>query len=417
MRIGGTRSTLAGGVRRIEADIAWEDAVRPPSRIFFEISGSLAADASPDANAFLAGAAIPAMLAGERRIAIDGEICPRLRDGIAAVEGFFRSWNVRRPPLVLEPDGGFRPPWPADTPRAALLLSGGLDSLFTLQENRRRLPIGHPSSFRDAVRVRHLMFPVDSSPERRAHIEKRSENAVARIASESRLGVTAVSTNVTQLHDDFETYMRFSHGSVLACIGLTLAGSATEVTISASHDLATGLRSWGSHPLLDPQWSTAAVAIRHEGIAASRLAKAAAIAPWNTALASLYVCESGPFAGDDVNCGRCEKCVRTRIDLLLAGGIEFSPTFPREPVLPSMISGMPGIPGFRILGYYWRELAAAARRKGRPDLAAAIEARIEGADAAREWQADVGWKGALRRVDRRFFGGILLGARRRFFGL
>jgi hypothetical protein len=39
---------------------------------------------------------------------------------------------------------------------------------------------------------------------------------------------------------------------------------------------------------------------------------------------------------------------------------------------------------------------------------------IERQRSADAWTADVGWKGALRRLDRKFLGGSVLKARRRW---
>ncbi len=413
MKIGNFRSSRIRGRFRTEADVSWEDSARAGTTVFFEISGELAPRATVEPNAFVTAAVVPAIRHGERRIVVEGDICPALRDGIAGVEGVFRSWSLpARAPILLEPSDGFRAPRPADHPRSAVLLSGGVDSLFTLRRNRLLLPSGHPASFRDALRVRNLMFPVNSSPERRTHIETRSARSVGRVAAGADLAVTEIDTNVTTLHDDFELYARWSHGSVLAAVAASVAQAVTDVTISASHDVWTGLRRWGSHPLLDPLFGTAAVSIHHEGIAASRLQKAGTVARWPLGLESLYVCEAGPFPGEATNCGRCEKCLRTRVALLAGGGIAEPPTFPSGTVSPAEIDEIPGLPAFRRLGYYWEELSPATARFGRPDLAAAIDRLLRRARDTDRWVADRGWKGTLRRIDRRFLHGRLLRARR-----
>jgi hypothetical protein len=60
---------------------------------------------------------------------------------------------------------------------------------------------------------------------------------------------------------------------------------------------------------------------------------------------------------------------------------------------------------------YWREMLPLLRGR-RDDLAAAVERGL--AIAAREarWFADAGWKGMLRRADRRLLGGRLVALRR-----
>jgi len=411
LRITDLRTTSGDGRVRSEARVSWEETERAPATVFFEVFRR--GDASIDPNAFVAGAAIAAFRAGERRIAIDGTACPLLRDGIAAVVGVLGSWypGARRAPVV-EPSRGFVAPRPPAR-RSGLLVSGGIDSLFSILRNRRELPADHPLAFREAIRVRHLMFPVVSSPERRAHIERRSSAAVAAIARDAQLEIAEVTTNVAVLDDDFEGYLKWTHGSVLASCALAAAASLTDVTISATHDFRTGLKSWGSHPLLDEELGTAAVRIRHEGIETSRLQKTIEIARWPAALQALYVCEAGPFPGDALNCGRCEKCVRTRAALLVAG-IEEPPTFPGGRLRVEDVEAMPALASFRRFRYYWDELLAPLRAAGRRDLAEAIDRLARRQKSIGEWKADRGWKPALRRFDERLLGGALLRVGRRW---
>jgi hypothetical protein len=216
VRIDRFRSAAGDGRTRTEALVTWEDADRPPATVFFEVTGP-AARAAPDPNAFVAAAALPAFRRGERRISVEGSVCPRLRDGIAAATGLLRAWYSHPASApTIEPDAGFAAPRLPSCRRAAILTSGGLDSLFSILQNRRHLGRDHPRSFRDAFRIRDLMFPVDSSPARRAHIEQRSACAVETVAAAADLEVTEVTSNVTALEDDFETFARWTHGSVLA---------------------------------------------------------------------------------------------------------------------------------------------------------------------------------------------------------
>ena len=58
-------------------------------------------------------------------------------------------------------------------------------------------------------------------------------------------------------------------------------------------------------------------------------------------------------------------------------------------------------------------MAPHLRGRGRDDLAAAIESKLDESRRLQRWHADAGWKGRLRRLDRRLLGGRLLAARRR----
>jgi len=413
VRIEGFRSRSTGRGTRTEAVVSWEDAARRPVEIFFEIHGP-GTDGPADPNAFVAAAAVSAIFQGERRISVAASVCPRLRDGIAAAAGLFRAWyGSPHPPPAVEPDAGFVPPRAPAGRLAGVFASGGIDSSFSIRRNRRELPLEHPRSFRRALRVLDMTFPFDAPPDRRRHIETRSARAVAAVAAAADLEVTEIATNAMAIEPEFETFTRWTHGSTLAAAGLAAGGALTDLTIGASHDVWTGVRSWGSHPLLDPLFGTASVDVHHDGIETTRLEKTAEIARWPAALEALYVCTGGPFEVTALNCGTCEKCIRTRIALRLAG-IEDPPSFPAGGVSGADVDALPPIPSSRRLSYYWWELLDALRASGQLELTEAIGRMIERQRRADAWSADRGWKGALRRFDRKFLAGSALKARRRW---
>lgn len=90
----------------------------------------------------------------------------------------------------------------------------------------------------------------------------------------------------------------------------------------ASSNAWEKLRPYGSHPITDPRWSSAATTILHHGCEALRVEKIAALRAAPDLLAALRVC----FQGNAYNCGTCHKCLQTAAGLR-AVGIE-SPALP-----------------------------------------------------------------------------------------
>ena len=87
--------------------------------------------------------------------------------------------------------------------------------------------------------------------------------------------------------------------------------------IGASHDMANPVPI-GSHPAVDGLFSSQRITVIHDGARFSRFQKVRELASWPAALAALRVCP-GQSAGIELNCGVCEKCLRTRLELLAAG--------------------------------------------------------------------------------------------------
>ena len=83
---------------------------------------------------------------------------------------------------------------------------------------------------------------------------------------------------------------------------------------------------WGTNPVTDHLLSGGRMAIVHDGAAFCRTDKIAFLADVPAALQSLKVCWEGKHQGR--NCGVCEKCVRTQINLLAVGRAD-APCFDR----------------------------------------------------------------------------------------
>src|SRR5262249_54154050 len=135
-----------------------------------------------------------------------------------------------------------------------------------------------------------------------------SSHEVAQALSREVLPVTTNIRDFTDAHVDWGIY----HGAALASVALALQPMFRQMHI-ASTRAYDRLIPWGSHPLLDPLWSTESLALSHDGCEARRLEKVQLIAGSPIALSTLRVCWENP--DNAYNCGRCEKCLRTMIAL------------------------------------------------------------------------------------------------------
>ena len=160
----------------------------------------------------------------------------------------------------------------------------GVDSFYGLLKNVR----DHPQ---DEESITHLLavqgFDVD-------HVRQGLEfspikfdrlSSVAQVLSKT---LVPVATNVKTISEPFASW-GMSHGAALASIALALGGMFRQVHIAAStsYDL---LYPWGSHPVLDPLWSTERLAIVHDGCELGRIDKTRMIAQSQLALDTLRVC-------------------------------------------------------------------------------------------------------------------------------
>ena len=109
MRVSGLNLREGDGVLRVEAQVEWEDADRPPLSVFLDSLSRFRASIWPDPNAFAMAVILPAWHAGERRLLIEGNLCPVFRDNVRAALGTLSRWypDDLGPMPHIEAAGGF----------------------------------------------------------------------------------------------------------------------------------------------------------------------------------------------------------------------------------------------------------------------------------------------------------------------
>lgn len=121
-------------------------------------------------------------------------------------------------------------------------------------------------------------------------------------------------TNIRELWTiNWEYYFAAAIASVLSGFS-RYAGNGL---IGSSEPYDSLLAPWGSHPMTDPLLSSGAFKVIHDGAGFSRSEKIKLISEWDLGVENLRVCWAG--GNHDRNCGRCEKCVRTRLNFILSG--------------------------------------------------------------------------------------------------
>jgi len=404
MRIENLRTDQFSDRRRVVVDVAWEDCGRTTQEVYFETIAPFAEDLAPSVDAFLLASMPIATWLGERRILVQGSVCPRLRDGLQAVAAVFASWHDRCRPVEIEPTAGVRPPVPRASRRVASFLSGGIDALALLRANRLEYPPEHPASIRDCL----LLFGLNSfdfgdatpRPERLAAYETH----VQRMRQLGRLAdftLVPVYTNARTLYPDFASWSTIGFGAATTAAALALARRVSEAWLG-SDGLGLASPPLGSHALLLHHFSTAAVEIHLGHVNTTRLEKTRLVADWEGALPFLRSCLYLEVPPDGlVNCGRCEKCVRTRLALVALGKLDRATSFPLGELTPGMLAVVELTP--RNAPFY-QECLEPLERLGRHDLVAPLRALLTTYHRLERWKREFV---RLNRFDERFLKGRL----------
>jgi hypothetical protein len=280
-----------------------------------------------------------------------------LLGSLQTIQEIFHSWYPDLAIVPVEADAAEVLAQPRDG-LAGSFFSGGVDSLFTLLKHRSKISrliwvYGFDVGLGDTS-LREQVF-----------------TALNAFSSQFGAPLLEVETNLREFTDQYSVpWGTQAHGAALASVGQLLGGVCSRIFIPSSDSYAQ-LAPWGSHPLLDPLWSTESVLFVHDGCEADRAEKTAAIAEDDLALSVLRVCWENRNGAH--NCGECEKCLHTMITMELIGAFKRCRTFDHPLRLDAIrdfpICGPGSLP-------FWNNKYRAALLQGREDIAKAIEAAV-----------------------------------------
>ncbi len=275
-------------------------------------------DDRPSADAFLAACFPLAAIHGEARVRIEGQPCPMLVEGLAdrprvVVE---LGRNARPGSRKSKPFPRARTRIPGGPRRAVAFLSGGVDGLHMLMRNRRLYRRDDPAYIRDAL----FIHGFDIGKRARDPENERYRMALRRlepVAVETGIRIIPCRTNLRHLPSQPDFWelspQRRGAGRRRSC-GDDRAG----IPIHWRHLSGSAiLFRWGRIPP-STACSRASASLSSTTARVFPASKRCVILrTWPTAMAALRVCPAK--LGGQANCGRCEKCLRTRLELLAAG--------------------------------------------------------------------------------------------------
>ena len=395
---------------RISAKIIWEDCDRIPQEIYFETESAYSQINDPDPHAFIIASIFPALYFGESRLYIEEAICPKLRDGLNTAMRLLHHWWYSPNHKIVSIESKRIETVPTDrTPkRAAFCFSGGVDSMATLYHNHTEYPESHPGYLKDGLLVCGLEV---QDVEQFQKVLK----LIGTIAESSGLTFIPVYTNIIDLgpEDPKEYWRKFWLNEYMSASFAAIAHLFSKrwhsFGVNSSHDIPN-IIPHGSNPLLTSCYSSWGLQIKEEGINFSRFEKVKMMANWGVALQNLRVCNKSRFYEEGMlNCGRCEKCIRTMLALEAADALKKSTAFSIRSITPQMVDEMKGIK--KNLIPFYKELLLPLNQAGRSDLSKAVERKLS---EYKKIQMKEKWKRQIKKFDEDFFCGAVTKIKQHF---
>ncbi|MCF8261476.1 MAG: hypothetical protein K9J12_11935 [Melioribacteraceae bacterium] len=279
--------------------------------IFFRSNN---AKLTPSPEAFVSLLLHPAMKT-KKHIHLEEEIDGKFLDNLPTIQSIYSQWhphlqlsetvqkNLRRSKSLNK-----------KRERTALFYSGGVDANFSLLKLKDEID--------DLILIRGFDINLENSD-----LLNRTSELAREIGKRYDKRVIEIETNVVQFLKRYRKLIHF-FSAVLSSIGHILSSEIGRVIISSAENYASLTNNIGTHAVLEPRWSSDSLDVIYYGCKASRLQKLDFISRDEFILNYLRVC--GANNKSALNCGECEKCVRTMTGLLSLNKLDVCNSFEKK---------------------------------------------------------------------------------------
>ncbi|MEA1050963.1 hypothetical protein U5801_14260 [Lamprobacter modestohalophilus] len=252
-------------------------------------------------------------------IIIEGQVSPRLLDGLDTLQAVWQRWRPRRYRRVNihAAEESEAPPISGERP-TVFAFSGGVDASFSLFRHLQGHAGRNNRKPGAALLVHGMDIPLD-----RDDFYNNAAARAERMLEDTGVPLIRMRSNSRQLRQDWED----SFGLQLSACFLVLQQAFAYAVRGSGEPYDTLVLPWGSTPLTDPLCSTAAMQSEHDGCAFDRTEKVHWLSTHTHITSELRVCWAGENL--DRNCGECEKCVRTMLNFW-ATGLPIPSAFPNQ---------------------------------------------------------------------------------------
>jgi len=204
--------------------------------------------------------------------------------------------------------------------KAISAFSGGADAMFTALRHSRVLPDKFRYPLSTALMVHGFDVDIYNHADFKSLVKR-----VRQFLDYAGLELRTLRTNSREVKIQNWEY---SHGLELAACLHMFSDEFEYGLIGSSGPYLGFVMPWGSNPVTDHLISGTNFSVKYDGGGFFRTDKMAEIIKHPIASRTLKVCYEG--IDQSINCGKCEKCVRTQLNFLAAGAKSIPECFESE---------------------------------------------------------------------------------------
>lgn len=359
-------SQWIGGATVLSAEINHDNSDGKHQPLWFRIEG-INKPPLELGDPFLAGLLLPCMLEQED-LEIESPVSNSLLINILNVQDIMSNWYPELKKIKIKSPVFYDDHINNNRDLIACFFSGGVDSLYTLCSHLKE------------VTYLILIHGFDISLDDEKLWNKTLQNTRT-VAEEMGKKIITIQTNIREVADKrYSKLWKEKHskknsswwpsvlfGSSLASAGLCLQENLDIILISSAGRSREKLLPWGSHPDLDKFWSTEKLKFTHDELE-KRINKIKYLSKYPLFLKNLRVCYSKNI--ENINCGICEKCIRTIVAMELSGIKPSGDTFDKIPDIKNVKTTCFSLKG--PVYFQWEQMLEEATLQGNNELADVI---------------------------------------------
>lgn len=275
--------------------------------LWFQFSKSIDPPEDKDCDSYLLAVIMDAMTEG-RDIIVKGSVSLGLLSNLIEYQSAWNKWLPETYSIIdIKVESARENERPLSG--AICAFSGGVDSMFSVWRHSQ----GKNSYRSQNIKLCALVHGFDIPLQDTAAFINVTQRAITTL-DDVGIRVIPIKTNYIEIAC---ANWWHSHATALVATLANFKSVAGTCVVGSSNPYNYLAIPWGSTPLTDYLLSSDDFIVIHDGASHTRTEKVNEISEWKVGIENLRVCWQGDLK--DRNCGKCEKCIRTKLNFLASG--------------------------------------------------------------------------------------------------
>lgn len=260
-----------------------------------------------DCDSYLLAVIMDAMAEG-RDIVVNGSVSLGLLGNLVEYQSAWNKWLPETYSIIdIKVDSVRENERPVSG--AICAFSGGVDSMFSVWRHSQ----GKNSYRSKNIKLCTLVHGFDIPLQNTAAFSNVTQRAITTL-DDIGIEIMPIKTNYREISC---ANWEYAHATALVATLANFKSVAGTCIVGSTYPYNYLTIPWGSTPIVDFLLSSDDFVVIHDGASHTRTEKVDMISEWKEGIENLRVCWEGDLK--DSNCGKCEKCVRTKLNFLAIG--------------------------------------------------------------------------------------------------